>query len=247
MQKNEGAIPSSQRILREKALEMQIERFIKNEMPGPAGIANVKVRPGKGGLGKGIWVFCQNPAIAIGKNGWRVKKLEKSLREEFELDKAKVSIKEMKNPDLNAEIVASKTAAAIERGVHVRRAGWSSVNKVMNAGALGVAVRISGKVYSTYSQSYRFADGKIIHSGEIANKFVDKGKTSALVKTGKIGVKVKIAKPQTDSSKEGTGIDPSKDLKIRSKAEVRGELERLKARSERLADETIKKVKRKKK
>lgn len=246
MQKD-TAIPSSQRILREKVLEMEIEQFIKDQIPQPAGIANVKVRPGKGGIGKGIWVFCQNPAIAIGKNGWRVKKLEKNLREEFELDKAKVSVKEINAPDLNAEIVAGRTAAAIERGTHVRRAGWSTVNRVMNAGALGVSVRIRGKVYSTYSQSYRFADGKLIHTGHTSRKFVDEGKASALTKTGKIGVKIKIVKPQAkDALGKMVTAKAGKSLGIRERASIRGELERLKARSERLADEAIRKARREK-
>ncbi|NIQ05692.1 MAG: 30S ribosomal protein S3 [Candidatus Korarchaeota archaeon] len=247
MQKK-GIIPYSQRILQDKTLEMQIERFVKSEIPQPAGIADVKVRPGKGGLGKSIWVFCENPAIAIGKDGWRVKKLEKNLRERFDLDKAKVSVKEMGNPDLNAEIVANRTAAAIERGVHVRRAGWSTVNRVMRAGALGVSVRISGKVYSTYSQSYRFADGKLIHSGHIAKKYVEEGKASALVKTGKIGVKVKIAKPPHLLSSSGQEERLSiKELGIKNKASVRGELERIKTQSKKLAEKTIKETRRGKK
>lgn len=245
----DAAISSSQRILREKVLEMEIGRFIREEIPQPAGIANVKVRPGKGGLGKSIWVFCQNPAIAIGKNGWRVKKLEKNLQEEFDLDKAKVSIKELNNPDLNAEIAANRTAAAVERGTYVRRAGWSTVNRVMKAGALGVVVRIKGKVYSTYSQSYRFADGKLIHGGHPADKLVDKGKASALVKTGKIGVKVNIVKPYKSEGDKETEEEgkAGKDLRIRKRSEVRGEIERIKARTERLAKEAIKEIKRDKK
>lgn len=245
MQDNEGSIPSSQRILQEKTLEMHIEKFIKKELPTPTGVAEVQVKPGKGGIGKDIWIFCQNPGIAIGQDGWRVKKMEKEIREEFDLDKVKVSVKEVQDPNLNAEIVANRTAATIERGTHIRRAGWSTVNRVMNAGALGVSVRVSGKVYSTYSQSYRFADGKLIHSGHPADVFVDKGKASALVKTGKIGVRVEIAKPQPQEG-ERTKTRPEKNLEIRSEETVMGELEDIKSKSSKMAEETLREARREK-
>lgn len=245
MQGNEGSIPSSQRILQEKTLEMHIEKFIKKELPPPTGIADVQVKPGKGGIGKSIWIFCQNPGIAIGKDGWRVKKLEKGVREEFELDKVKLSVKEEQNPNLNAEIVANRTAATIERGTHIRRAGWSTVNRVMNSGALGVSVRVSGKVYSTYSQSYRFADGKLIHSGHPADVFVNEGKASALVKTGKIGVRVKIARPQPSEGAQ-TKTRPGKNLEIKSEEMVMGELEEIKSKSSKMAEENLREARREK-
>ena len=105
------------------------------------------------------------------------------------------SAQEVKSPELNAQMMASRLAASIERGWYFRKAGHNTLRAVMNAGALGCEVVISGKLTGARSRVEKFVDGYIKHSGNPVQEVVDEGFAVAVKKLGTLGCKVRIIQP----------------------------------------------------
>ena len=67
-----------------------------------------------------------------------------------------------------------------------------TIKRVMDSGAVGIQIRVSGKMGGEKSRTEKFMQGYLQHSGETAERLVSKGKAEALLKPGKVGVQVKI-------------------------------------------------------
>ena len=92
-------------------------------------------------------------------------------------------------------MMASRLAASIERGWYFRKAGHNTLRAVMNAGALGCEVVISGKLTGARSRVEKFINGYIKHSGNPVEEVVDEGFAVAIKKLGTLGCKVRIIQP----------------------------------------------------
>ncbi len=98
-------------------------------------------------------------------------------------------------PNLNAQIMAEKLANALERGWHFRRAGHSTVRRIMESGARGCQVVISGKLTGQRHRTEKFKDGHIKYCGQAKLDFMHNGFAVAKLKPGVIGVTVRIMDP----------------------------------------------------
>jgi small subunit ribosomal protein S3 len=159
-------------------------------------------RAGFGGLdiqrtpmGTRVTLTIERPGLVIGRRGGSIKILEKSVDEDFNFDNPKIEVKEEDNPSLNAQIMAEKLAAALERGWHFRRAGHSTVRRIMDAGAKGCQIVISGKLTGQRHRVEKFKEGHIKFCGEPALQWMEEGFAVAKRKLGVIGVKVQIMDP----------------------------------------------------
>ncbi len=117
--------------------------------------------------------------------------------------------------------MAEKLASALERGWHFRRAGHSTVRRVMDNGARGVQVIISGKLTGQRHRTEKFKEGHIKFCGEPKLQWMEEGYTPAKLKAGVIGVKVQIMHPKArlpdevnilDDKPPEPKTDPSKKL-----------------------------------
>lgn len=106
-------------------------------------------------------------------------------------------MEEVPNPDLDAQIMAERLAYSLDRGRHYRRAGYYILRKVMDAGARGVEIRVSGKVTSQRARTQIFRAGTMTKSGQPAEAGVDKGVAQCIQKSGVLGVIVKIMQADT--------------------------------------------------
>lgn len=106
-----------------------------------------------------------------------------------------MEVQEVENPNLNAQIMAEKLAFALERGWHFRRAGHSTIRRVMDNGARGCHIIIAGKLTGQRHRTEKFKEGYIKFCGEPKLKDVDKGYAVAKLKPGVIGVTVEIMRP----------------------------------------------------
>ncbi|MCI4318379.1 MAG: 30S ribosomal protein S3, partial [Thermoplasmata archaeon] len=95
----------------------------------------------------------------------------------------------------NAQLMAEKLASTLERGWHFRRAGHSTVRRIMEAGARGCQVILSGKLTGARHRTERFKSGTIKYCGEAVHLHMDKGFYQARLKPGVIGVNVWIMSP----------------------------------------------------
>ena len=98
---------------------------------------------------------------------------------------------------MNAQVVEGRRASALERGWFCRRAGHRTVQKVMDAGARGCIVILSGKITGARHRVEKFQKGHIKYCGETALQFMDVGFSTAVKKLGTVGCTVRIMRPGT--------------------------------------------------
>ena len=170
----------------------QIDEFFADEL-GRAGYGGMDVA--KTPMGTQIVLKAEKPGMVIGKGGKNIRKVTTELEDRFDLDDPQIDVQEVDEPDLNARIVADRLANALERGWYFRKAGHTTIDRIMEAGALGAEIVLSGKVTGARSRVEKFNRGYIKHNGEPAQEIVDEGQGVAVMKLGTIGVTVKIIPP----------------------------------------------------
>ena len=170
----------------------QIDEFFSEEL-SRAGYGGMDVA--KTPMGTQIVLKAEKPGMVIGKGGKNIRKITTALEEDFDLDDPQIDVQEVDEPDLNAQIVADRLANALERGWYFRKAGHTTIDRIMDSGALGAEIILSGKVTGARSRVEKFNRGYIKHNGEPAETIVDSGVGTAVMKLGTIGVRVKIIPP----------------------------------------------------
>jgi small subunit ribosomal protein S3 len=143
-------------------------------------------------LGTRVTLLAERPGLVIGRRGKSIKGLTQDMITLFDFDNPQIEVEEVKNPAVNAQIMADKLASALERGWHFRRAGHSTVRRIMESGARGCQVTISGKLTGRRHRTEKFKQGHIKHCGEPKFIWMKEGFSVAKVKLGVIGVKVLI-------------------------------------------------------
>ncbi len=186
----------------------QINEFFADEL-GRAGYGGMDVA--KTPMGTQIVLKAEKPGMVIGKGGKNIRKITTELEDRFGMDDPQIDVQEVDEPDLNAQIVADRLANALERGWYFRKAGHTTIDRIMDAGALGAEIVLSGKVTGARSRVEKFNRGYIKHNGEPAQEVVDHGQGVAVMKLGTIGVNVKIIPP---------GAKLPDDFQVREDAEV---------------------------
>ncbi|MFP4051385.1 MAG: 30S ribosomal protein S3 [Thermoplasmata archaeon] len=146
-------------------------------------------------MGTRITLYTERPALVIGRKGKSIRKLTSQIKEKFNFDNPQIEVQEVNVPELNAQIMAEKLASSIERGWYFRRAGHSTVRKIMDSGAKGCQIVLSGKLTGPRHRVEKFIDGHIKYCGEEKKKWIDEGFSTAKVKLGIIGVTVQIMDP----------------------------------------------------
>jgi len=160
-------------------------------------------RAGFGGLdiqrtpmGTRVTLLAERPGLVIGRKGGTIKTLTEAVERQFKFDNPQIEVQEVEQPSLNAQIMAEKLANALERGWHFRRAGHSTVRRIMEAGAKGCLVVIAGKLTGQRHRTVKFKEGHIKYCGEPRNLWMDRGFAVAKLKPGVIGVTVEIMDPK---------------------------------------------------
>jgi small subunit ribosomal protein S3 len=159
-------------------------------------------RAGFGGLdiqrtpmGTRVTLITERPGLVIGRRGAAIKALTKAIEQDFKFNNPQIEVQQETNPNLNAQIMAEKLATALERGWHFRRAGHSIVRRIMDSGAKGCQVILSGKLTGQRHRTEKFREGHIKYCGHPKLMFMKEGFTAAKLKPGIIGVKVWIMDP----------------------------------------------------
>jgi small subunit ribosomal protein S3 len=173
----------------------KIDEFFHDEL-ARAGYGGMDVA--KTPMGTQIVLKAEKPGMVIGKGGKNIRKVTSELEKRFDLDDPQIDVQEVDEPDLNAQIVADRLANALERGWYFRKAGHTTIDRIMDAGALGAEIVLSGKVTGARSRVEKFNRGYIKHNGEPAEEIVDRGTGVAVMKLGTIGVQVRIIPPNAE-------------------------------------------------
>ena len=133
----------------------------------------------------------------IGRRGKVIHDLQRRLQEDFDLDNPQLEVEEIEESRTNAQVMASRLASSLERGWFFRRAGHSTVQNIMDAGARGCIVILSGKITGARHRVEKFQKGHIKYCGETALQLMEVGFSTAVKKLGTIGCTVRIMRPGT--------------------------------------------------
>jgi len=176
-----------------KKEEFKIREFLKRELgKGRTSEVIIEYTP----IGEKIILSTNKPGLVIGRKGEKINKITEVLKKRFGFENPHIEIQEIKNPDLDAQLIADEIALNIERRgpLKFKIIAYKTLQRIMDAGALGVEIRLRGKLPSDRARPWRFAQGYLKKTGDTA-KIVDKGEAIAQTITGTVGIKVKILQP----------------------------------------------------
>jgi small subunit ribosomal protein S3 len=169
---------------------MELNEFLAASLKD-AGYGGVEVQ--KTPVGARITVYVTRPGLVIGRKGTGIKDLMAKLEQKFGLQNPQISVLEVAQPELNSHIMSNRIAQLIERGTAFRRASMWSLNTIMNSGALGVEVVISGKLRTERAHFEKHTIGVVPKSGNMAGHIVTTGVSQVLTKMGLMGIQLRIA------------------------------------------------------
>src|SRR3989441_9994426 len=188
------------RIIVENVRRVLLKEYLMNETRR-AGFGGLDIQ--RTPMGTRVTLLAERPGLVIGRKGGAIKALTEAVEQKFRFDNPQIEVQEVASPALNAQIMAEKLANALERGWHFRRAGHSTVRRIMEAGAKGCLVVIAGKLTGQRHRTEKFKAGHIKYCGEPRNLWMDLGFASAKLKPGIIGVTVEIMDPRAKLPDEG--------------------------------------------
>ena len=185
----------------ERLKEYRVEEFVRNKMKG-AGLSDIKVQ--KTPLGEKIIIASSRPGLVVGRKGENIKELTSNLKNEFEFENPQIEIAEVAAPGLDSEIIADKISDFLERfgTSKFKGIGHRVMSEVMDSGAAGIEIVVSGKIPSSRARAWRFYQGYLKKCGDTALTKVNVAYAIARLKTGVVGIKVAIM-----PSKEGLADD----------------------------------------
>lgn len=155
-----------------------------------------------------VIIHCAKPGMIIGKGGTEIEKLRKEI-EAFTGMPSSVNVIEVKQPDLNAQLVAESIAAQLEKRIAFRRAMKQAIGRTMKLGAKGIKVNLSGRLNGAeIARTEHYHDGTIPLQTIRAD--IEYGFAEADTTYGKIGVKVWIYKGEVLPEVNRTKKVPSK-------------------------------------
>jgi len=162
------------------------------ELLAPAGVPKVEIERDPKRIR--INIFCAKPGIVIGRGAAEIEKLKETVKKMLNSDKdIFINITEIKQPDLNAQLVAEGIAAQLEKRVSFRRALKQSIGRTMKAGAKGIKAQVSGRLGGAeIARTEQYHEGTIPLQTIRAD--IDYGFAEAKTTYGRIGVKIWIYK-----------------------------------------------------
>jgi small subunit ribosomal protein S3 len=176
-----------------KKEELGVKEYIKLSL-GKGRISNVNIEYTP--VGEKIVIATSKPGLVIGRRGEKIEELTRVLKKKFHLDNPHIEIREIKEPILDAQLVADEIALLLERqgALKFKIIAYKMLTQIMNAGAMGVEIVLSGKLPAERAKSWRFAQGYLKKTGDPA-KVVLRAQSQAITLPGVVGIKVSILPP----------------------------------------------------
>jgi len=138
--------------------DLRLRSYLEKKLKH-AGIAKIEIE--RGTAITAVSIFSAKPGVIIGRSGTAIDDLKQDLYRKFG-ENFEVNIREVKNPDANARIVAENVARQIEKRIAFRRAGKSAVQRAMESGAKGIKVQMSGRLAGAdIARSESFKEGNV--------------------------------------------------------------------------------------
>ena len=169
--------------------DIKIRKYLKDSL-GAAGVSKIETERSKNRLK--LTIHTAKPGMVIGRGGSGIEQIKEGLKGKTEKT-VDINIAEIRQPDLDATLVAENIAQQLERRIAFRRAMKQSVGRTMRLGAKGIKVKVSGRLGGAeIARSEAYREGSIpLHT---LRADIDYGTAEARTTYGRIGVKVWIFK-----------------------------------------------------
>lgn len=169
--------------------DLNIRRLIGSAYDG-AGISKIEIERGAGEVT--VAVHTSKPGVVIGRSGRAIDELRSKL-ESLIGKRVRLNIQEIREPELDAYLVAQNIAVQLEKGVSYRRAMKQAISRAITAGAKGIKVSVAGRLRGLeIARRVVLREGSLPLHTVIAD--IDHSLAEAHTAAGKIGVKVWIYK-----------------------------------------------------
>jgi small subunit ribosomal protein S3 len=180
--------------------DFQVREFLKKKL-SDASVSRINIE--RAARKVNITIHTARPGIVIGKKGEDIEKLRAQVAKMMSMPVAdvRINISEIRKPELDAQLVAEGIAQQLERRVMFRRAMKRAVTNTMRIGALGIKVRVSGRLNGAeIARTEWYREGRIpLHTFRAD---IDYGFAEAKTTYGVIGVKVWIFKGEVFNQQE---------------------------------------------
>jgi small subunit ribosomal protein S3 len=196
--------------------EFRVREYIKNSLgKGRISAVIIEYTP----VGEKIKVSTSRPGLVIGRKGEKIDELTRVLKKRFKLDNPHIEIVEIKEPLLDAQLVADEIAVMLERkgSLKFKVIAYKMLQQIIKAGALGTEIALAGKLPSDRARTWRFTHGYLKKTGEPA-KIVNRAQSQAVTIAGVVGISVAILRPDAELSDQ-IKIDDNLRQKIRMSVE----------------------------
>ena len=169
---------------------MLLNDFLRTEIK-EAGFHKVEIS--KTPSGTKITLYVTRPGIVIGRKGVGIKRLTEKVESDYGFKNPQISVEEIPKAELSPNVMCNRMASHIERGTAFRRATMWTMNQIMEAGALGVQISISGKLRGDRSAFEKHTQGILPRAGNYAKNIVSEDIVHTKTPMGLIGIKIRIA------------------------------------------------------
>lgn len=170
----------------------EIQAYIESKL-GKSGYSHIDIK--RTPLGEKVIVYTLKPGMVVGKKGENIKELTQTLKDRFGMENPQIEVAEVEQPFFDADLIARRIVDSLERfgPERFKSLGYKVLEEIMNAGALGAELVISGSgVPSSRARSWRFYAGYLKKSGDVSESQVKRSVAVAHLKKAAIGVKVSI-------------------------------------------------------
>lgn len=179
-----------------KEEELGVKEYVKKSL-GKGRISDVSIEYTP--VGEKIIVMTNRPGLVIGRKGEKINELTTVLKRRFKLDNPHIEIRDIIDSNLDSQLVADSIALNLERrgSLKFKLIAYRMLSDIMNAGALGAEIVLSGRLPSDRARTWRFTQGYLKKTGDPA-KVVNVATTQAKTGQGVVGIKVSILPPNAE-------------------------------------------------
>ena len=210
---------------------MQLRDYLRSKIKD-AGFSNVEVS--KTPTGTRVVLHVTRQGIVIGRKGTGIKELTEKLETEYGLKNPQIAVEEITKPELSPEVMCNRMASHLERGTAFRRATMWTIQQIMEGGAMGTEITISGKLRGDRSAFEKHSQGILPRAGHHADVIVSEDIAHVETPMGLIGVRIRIARKERlipEFEMKGK-TQAQKDEEIRIKKEADEALAKAQSESE---------------
>lgn len=192
---------------------MMLLRDFLRENIKEAGFSHAEIS--KTPTGTRVSLHVTRPGIVIGRKGTGIRELTEQLSTKFGLKNPQISVVEIPKPELSPNVMCNRMAAHIQRGTAFRRATMWTLQQIMNNGAMGVQITISGKLRGDRSAFEKHAAGILPRAGHHADIIVAEDIAHVQTPMGLIGIRIRIARKEKFIPEFELKKEKSKEAEVR--------------------------------